>query len=276
VQILDEVSPIAVADIDGDALDDTVMFGDPVTWWSPDARGGLAPQGPIEMSQRDVLIALPGESNAALVRGGGELEIHAGNGDGSFASPVTTAAPEDGYEFSEWIEDVAPGVVWAERWADGCPSFCGQGGWMFGVSGAGAELIATTPLVESFLGVGDVDADGARDVFVWREEQVLVRRAPDYDFSEPLVDDVGVELLQVGDFDGDGATDVIISKSGWIGVYWNDGGVLPAMPMVLDGITLELPVLRRTDDVDGDGAVEVVLGDDDPTTWTLLRWSSCD
>lgn len=276
VQIIEGVSPLAFADIDGDARDDAVLFADVPQWWSPDASGALALQGPIDMTNQDALVTRTGQSVAALLHSaGGDLEIRPGNGDGTFAPPLIVPPFEDGFVFDEWVRDASFGVVSSARWKTDCFDFCVDGGWLFTLEDAGATLLASIPTTESFLALGDFDADGTIDAFVQRDDEVHVRRGPAYDFSEPLIAEN--ELVQFADFDGDGATDVIVSNEGWIGVYWNDGGALPSEPEVLDGITLAATVLAKPTDVDGDGASEVVIGDySDDTAWELLRFVPCE
>ncbi len=272
VQTIDDHRLDEIADIDGDGLDDVTMDVNDGSWWSADPTGMLAMRGPIDVDgDATTLVRLPGEARAARVDAGEELEVALGSGDGTFGPSTITPSLEPGYSPGPAVVALAEGMITAGRFEIDCFDFCQRGDWVVELQSNGVATVRANLDDERVVGLGDLEPDGALDLFVERESTLFVRRGPAFGEGESLGSATG---HRIGDFDGDGATDVLVVDGDFVGVYWNDGGVLGgvATPIPLPG-TPSHP-LGPPVDLDGDGAAEVVMSSFD--SLLVVRSVACE
>lgn len=104
--------------------------------------------------------------------------------------------------------------------------------------------------------VADLDADGRRDVLVWREQcgLRLLRQAADGSFDIAW-DDPALTMQHLADIDGDGYPDLVALVAGAVRLHLGLAGTRfgPAIDLAVSGVQqIELG------DVDGDGRMDIV------------------
>jgi hypothetical protein len=202
--------------------------------------------------------------------GSGPLRIHAGTGDGGFASPVDVATGVSGSS--------AHRLLVAELNGDGVDDLVvGWYGRLVTIvlsDGAGGHSVATSRATDGsaseaeWPAVVDWDGDGDLDVVTASSTGMIRVRWNDGAgaFSSPstlLTSAPVARNLAAGDLDGDGAPDLALAVVSGVRILWNDGGVLTASELL--GLQGSLPTYGvEAADFDGDGLQEVAF------TWSAL------
>ena len=203
-----------------------------------------------------------------LVVGYGAFRAYLGNGDGSFGaailSPgsialrhVVTDINGDGNHDVVWIASGHPGTLFRSL-GDGAGHF------------AAAAAVAVVPAEDEEIAFGDLDNDGLPEIFTGHRQNVAQpggifsvypnigagsfgTRVDRFIVGTPL--SPAVAAIACADFDGDGDNDVAIAAAS-TRLYRNaGGGVLPALPEVVQEVSGSI---YRANDFDLDGDIDII------------------
>jgi hypothetical protein len=287
VAVPEQAAIFALADLDGDGVDDLVsadsLQTSPVTEAGPvhvqlgDGAGGFGQPElqPVDAADFIELADVTGDGALDLLTTAGfpnaAIVVAAGNGSGGFAAPTSVAMPSlsaTGLEAADFDLD---GDVDLAVLATGGEILGPQSRSLiaFRNGGAGqwtsfAELYAIVPQFEAqdHLALGDCDGDGQPDAVVLRASGPLSFCAGGGTeaFGSPLSlgnagTNSGHQPLVLGDLDGDGALDIVVAANP-VQAWFGQGNGTFGLPQSLgagpgDDV--------RIADLDGDGPPEIVM-----------------
>jgi hypothetical protein len=272
--VFDQMGESRIADVNGDGANDVLICG-PHKGIALHLNNGSGLFGAIQwidsVNYTDYEIKMltadldaDGDLDLLALKDYTDLRYYAGNGDGTFASPVVTV---NGFgEIRAWqLADVngdgGTDLVYADYWTDAVYWREGSPGGVFGLEQAAMSNVTGL----SDIGLADADGDGDLDLFASTTQGV-------YRYSKndgvggftpyQLVNDVGDDGYQVdlADLDGDGDIDLLGGGgSPGLSLWWaNDGSGWFGTAQ-----TIAAPAQDWRDnsvgDMDGDGDPDVLV-----------------
>ena len=204
------------------------------------------------------------DTHLDLVELVGRCNVHLGNGDGTFQAPIVNPANvfvrhrvvdlnRDGNLDIVWISPGHPGSL-LRSLGDGTGFF------------PAGVVVAEVPAEDEEINVGDINGDGAPEVFTGHRQGVAITggifctypnngdgtfgpRQDRFITAQPL--NPGVGAIATADFDRDGDSDVIVSALG-LKLYRNPGdGTLPPTPEPVNQSSASM-LIPADIDLDGD------------------------
>ncbi|HEX2825293.1 MAG TPA: FG-GAP-like repeat-containing protein [Burkholderiales bacterium] len=259
------IDSVLAADVNGDGRDD--LFGGPLvllnhghgtfgaprqTWFTPSSVADLDGDGNL-----DIIAAL-------IVNGVRVVQTALGNGDGTFRTPVSHAAPS-------WTSLVQPTAV-ADLNNDGKLDIVTTGSVLLG-NGDGtfstAQPIGSDSSVNNVV-VEDTNGDSRVDLILQHTDPsgahfyaTVWKGNGDGTFQAPLRSELPDGMspfngnISVGDVNADGRIDLVVTTNSSTGVLLGAGDGTFAAAMLHGGITR--PIRTAIDDVNGDGLSDIVI-----------------
>lgn len=265
---------IAAADFDGDAMTDLVSHTETTVTVRRNAGGDAPTVTDIltTMAISDIAIAdVNGDGKTDILAGDkfvNTLTFIGGNGDGTFATPVSTAVQISPTLLAtgDFTGDGKMDVAFFSYSANAIATWAGDGSG--GFTETGRTLLPTGPAVHALAGA-DFDGDGRADLALTLESAPVHVRFGNAGgtFTDPLVlrDGAGESTFHghgpaigTADLDGDGDPDITAARGGLF-IFRNDGSRAfhaSAMPYESLRSSRERRLLMR--DVTGDGIIDVV------------------
>ncbi len=260
---------LAAGDYDGDGRLDLIAgspYSGTVSLFLSEGRGHFGPPTtlPLTTDPLDVFAfdaTSDGKTDIVTIGGMGIPTVLPGNGDGTFATPISSITGISGY----------PHAVAGEVNGDGITDLIAVDTTVVVLLGNGdgtytRGFSSPLPARQSAAAIGDFDEDGVADVVVsfWEGAPgpAVYFGNGDGSFAGPVnVDTIGyVEDLTVGDLDGDGHLDIAAAQDGsypgsvlvWPGL--GNGVFAPAVIYPADDHNYKL----AAGDFDGDGRTDLV------------------
>ncbi len=202
------------------------------------------------------------DGNIDVMLHGSSSVFLAGNGDGTFLAPTATTLPNT--SFNSRVVDIngdGNQDVLAYTYTDGAiTQLLGNGDGTFSVT---TSIATSVPTFTSEFAVGDVNGDGAYDIYLPNSAYNSILYIQGNTTTIPS----GPNLLSTGetptalttaDIDGDGNTDYIVGGDSSFSVFYSNGdGTFLAQATYATGSAGITDI--RTSDLDGDGNLDVVI-----------------
>ncbi|MHB8969784.1 MAG: NF038129 family PEP-CTERM protein [Pirellulaceae bacterium] len=201
------------------------------------------------------------------------LKIALGHGDGTFATPATTAIPA-GFNYhifpADMDGDALPDIVLASSNSLEFLHGMGDGGFETSVSVASGRFSAD---VSSSIALGDFDGDGQQDVAAVNGVNLSIFSGHgDGTFAGPLQIAAPLSVAVVaGDFNSDGRPDVATvapNNAGRVWVFINDGAGSFAGGVAYEGISTPSSIVSG--DFDRDGHLDIATSGNNAVMSVLL------